>query len=78
VVDLKKLSALIKKTVIEQLDHKNLNLDVPFLKDVKPSTENIAFAIWDLLVLPIAEMGGKLHCIKLFETENNYVEYYGE
>lgn len=78
VVDLKKLSALIKKTVIEKLDHKNLNLDVPFLKDVKPSTENIAFAIWDLLNNPVQEMGGKLHCIKLYETENNYVEYYGE
>lgn len=78
VIDLKKLSALIKAEVCVKLDHKNLNLDVPFLKGVKPSTENIAFAIWDILYPQIKEMGAELHCIKLYETENNYVEYYGD
>lgn len=78
VVDLKKLSALIKKIVVEEFDHKNLNLDVPCLKGIKPSTENIAFAIWDLLLIPVKDLGGDLYCIKLYETENNYVEYYGE
>lgn len=78
VIDLKKLSALIKEDVCKKLDHKNLNMDVPFLKGIKPSTENIAFAIWDILEKPIKDLGADLHCIKLYETENNYVEYYGE
>jgi len=78
VVDLKKLSQLINKNIIEKVDHKNLNLDVPFFKDVIPSTENIAIAFWNILEEPVANLGCKLHSIKLQETENNYVEYFGE
>jgi hypothetical protein len=54
----------------------NLNEDVDFLKGMMPSIENIVVAIWDRLE-PFIE-NGKLHCIKLIETERNYVEYYGE
>jgi len=78
VVDLKKLSQLIRKSVIEKVDHKNFNLDVPFLKDILPSTENIAKAFWNILEVQVADMGCRLHAIKLHETENNYVEYFGE
>jgi 6-pyruvoyltetrahydropterin/6-carboxytetrahydropterin synthase len=78
VIDLKKLSKMIKELVIEPLDHKNLNMDVPFMAGIKASTENLAIAIWDILQQPIANEGAALHSIKLWETENNCVEYFGE
>ncbi len=77
VMDLKLLSDLIKTLVIEHLDHKNINLDTPFMKGIMASTENICMGIWDQLVGPIAAEGATLHSLKLEETENNYVEYYG-
>jgi 6-pyruvoyltetrahydropterin/6-carboxytetrahydropterin synthase len=76
VMDLKKLKKVIRELITEKLDHRNLNEDVDFLKGMIPSIENIAVAIWDILA-PYIE-NGKLHCIKLIETENNYVEYFGE
>jgi 6-pyruvoyltetrahydropterin/6-carboxytetrahydropterin synthase len=76
VMDLKKLKAVINHQVIEQLDHQNINEDVAFMKGQLASIENIVVAIWDRLE-PFIE-NGKLHCIKLVETERNYVEYYGE
>ena len=76
-INLKELSTLIRKYVTDKLDHKNLNLDVDFMKGVMPSTENVAIAIWNQLKAHIDELGGQLHCIKLYETENNYVEYFG-
>ncbi len=78
VMNLKDLSVLIQEEIIEHLDHKNLNLDVPFLKGVLASTENVIIAIWDRLVGPVKEQGGELVKLKLVETENNYVEYFGE
>ena len=75
--DVKKLSQLIRKYVIEQLDHKNLNLDVPFMKDTMCSTENLATAIWHQLIVHLPA-GVSLHCIKLYETPRIYVEYFGE
>lgn len=78
VMDIKQLSILIRDEVIERLDHKNLNLDVDFLSGKIPSTEIIAIAIWERLADKIAAHNCKLHCIKLFETERNYVEYFGE
>jgi 6-pyruvoyltetrahydropterin/6-carboxytetrahydropterin synthase len=78
VIDLKKLSQLIRANIIEKVDHKNFNLDVPFLKDILPSTENVTIAFWNILERPVSDMGCNLHSIKLQETENNYVEYFGE
>ena len=77
VMNLKDLSALIKQEVTEKLDHKNLNLDVPFLEGIMASTENIVIAIWKILEPQIASYGAKLVKLKLVETENNFVEYYG-
>jgi 6-pyruvoyltetrahydropterin/6-carboxytetrahydropterin synthase len=79
VVDLKKLSLLIRKTVLEPLDHKNLNLDVPFLRGKMASTEILAEEIWQLLENKIPEITavGQLHSIKLYETPRNFVEYFG-
>jgi 6-pyruvoyltetrahydropterin/6-carboxytetrahydropterin synthase len=78
VVDLKWLSSLIRSELIAHLDHKNLNLDVPFMLGKMASTENLAIACWDILekhILPLE--GVSLHCIKLAETPNNFVEYFG-
>ena len=78
IINLKDLSVLIREEICLKLDHKNLNVDVPFLKDILPSTENVAIKIWEILAPKIIEMGAQLHSIKLYETENNFVEYHGE
>ncbi|HTA83551.1 MAG TPA: 6-carboxytetrahydropterin synthase [Bacteroidia bacterium] len=77
VVDLRALSILIKKQIIDKVDHKNFNMDVPFLKGQMSSTENIIVAFWEQLEKPIAKLGCKLHSLKLQETENNVAEYFG-
>ena len=77
-VNLKKLSAIIRTQITDKLDHKNLNLDVDFMKNRMPSTENVAIAIWNELKSHVNALDCQLHCIKLCETENNYVEYFGE
>jgi len=71
VINLKELSAILKREVIEELDHKNLNLDVPFMKGILASTENMAIQIWERIKTPILDAGGELVKIKLVETENN-------
>ena len=78
VVNLKELSTLIRSKVVDKLDHKNLNMDVEFMKGIMTSTENVAISIWKQLEDPINKMGCNLHCVKLCETENNSVEYFGD
>lgn len=78
VTDLKQISTVIRERVVDQLDHKNMNLEVGFMKDIIASTENLAVAIWNELEEEIRQLGVTLHCVKLEETENNSVEYYGE
>jgi 6-pyruvoyltetrahydropterin/6-carboxytetrahydropterin synthase len=76
VINAHELSRIIKKEVVEKLDHKNFNLDVEELKDKMPTVENMAKLIWHWIVPHLN--GCRLHCIKLTETENIYVEYFGE
>ena len=76
VINAKELSDIIKRVVISKVDHRNLNLDVDFMQGMMPSTENFAKAIWKRLQ-PYLK-GCELYCIKLVETENLYVEYFGE
>ena len=76
-IDLKFLSQLIKEKVIDKLDHKNVNLDVDFMKGRMASTEVLAVAIWEQLEAPIRSESCSLHSVKLYETENNFVEYFG-
>lgn len=76
-VNLKDLSKVLKEKVISKLDHKNLNLDVDFLKNEITSSEMITIKIWEQIEEPISLLGAKLHKLKLVETENNFVEYYG-
>ena len=78
VIDLKQLSQLINEKVITPLDHKNINLDVDFMKGKLASTEILAIEIWEQLKQGIKEHGGELHSIRLHETENNFVEYFGD
>jgi 6-pyruvoyltetrahydropterin/6-carboxytetrahydropterin synthase len=80
VVDLKKLSTLIRNFVTEPLDHKNLNLDVPFMSGKMASCENLAVEIWKILdrEIPNITKFGRLHSIRLYETPRNFVEYFGE
>jgi 6-pyruvoyltetrahydropterin/6-carboxytetrahydropterin synthase len=77
VVDLKQISQLLKDEVVNKLDHKNINLEVEFMTDIIVSTENLAIAIWEKLEPHMRELGLELHCVKIQETENNLVEYYG-
>ncbi len=76
VFDVKKLSIIVNEHVIEKLDHKNLNLDVDFMKDKLCSIENLVIAIWEQLS-PKLPSNVKLHALKLYETPRIYVEYFG-
>jgi 6-pyruvoyltetrahydropterin/6-carboxytetrahydropterin synthase len=76
VFDAKKLSQIVKQHVTEQLDHKNLNEDVPFMKGKICSIENLVIAIWEQLQ-PQLPATVQLHCLKLYETPRIFVEYYG-
>ena len=77
VMNLKDLGEIIKENVIEKIDHKNINLDVPFMKGKMSSTENLAIGILEQMENLIKAKGGQLVKIKLVETENNFVEYFG-
>ncbi len=77
VVNLKDLSRILRTRVIDKIDHKNLNIEVDFMKGKIVSTENIAVAIWDQIEEEIRAIGAELHCVKIIETENNFVEYFG-
>ncbi len=77
-INLKELSKIINSLIIDKIDHKNINIEVSFMQNKLASTENLAIAIWEEIQQPINDLGAELHCVKLFETENNYVEYYGK
>ncbi|ASZ14697.1 6-carboxytetrahydropterin synthase [Chitinophaga pendula] len=76
VFNAKTLGDIIKDTVVEKIDHRNLNLDVDFMEGKFTSAENLAIGIWEQLV-PHLPADVQLHCIKLYETPRIYVEYYG-
>ena len=78
VMNLVDLKTIMMHEIIDHVDHRNLNEDVPFLQGVLPSTENLAIAFWARLAPAIAAKGAQLHGIRIVETENNFVEYYGE
>jgi 6-pyruvoyltetrahydropterin/6-carboxytetrahydropterin synthase len=77
VYDLKALRELVEASVIADLDHRNLNLDVPWLAGVNPTTENLVVAIWGRLVAALPS-DIALERLVLWETPRNYVEYAGE
>lgn len=75
-IDLKKLKEIIEEKIIKYVDHKNLNLEVEFLKGIIPTAENLAIAFWKRLENEIPN--GKLYSIKVYESERNIVEFRGE
>ena len=75
-VDVKKLSVIINDYVLEKVDHKNLNVEVEFLRGKICSTENLAIGIWNELSHQLPP-DVELHCVKLYETPRIYVEYFG-
>ena len=77
-INLKTLSDAIKQYVINKLDHKNINIEVDFMQGKLASTENLAIGIWEELQQRIHDLGAELHCVKVIESENNYVEYFGK
>ncbi len=77
VMDLSELKKIINNELIIKVDHKNLNTDVEFLKGVIPTSENIVTYFWDIIANQINSGKVKLYSLKLFETENNIVEYRG-
>ena len=76
VIDLKLLKEIIIENIIRKVDHKNLNTETDFMKGIIPTAENIAVSVWKELVDKIPR--GKLHAVKIYETENNFFEYKGE
>ncbi len=78
VIDLGDLKGIIQKRILDKCDHKNLNLEVPFLEGIIPSTENLVKAFFQELEDDIYEASygdSKLYSVKLFETERNLAEY---
>lgn len=76
VIDLKLFRDILEHKIIDKVDHKHLNYDVDFLEGIIPSAENVAVQFWGIIKdnLPI----GELHSLKLFESDSNFVEYFGE
>lgn len=78
VFNAKTLSRIVNEHVLEKLDHKNLNLDVDFLKGKLTSTENLIVGIWNELMPLLVEEGATLHHLRIYETPRIYVDYYGD
>jgi 6-pyruvoyltetrahydropterin/6-carboxytetrahydropterin synthase len=77
VANLSEVSKILMDKVISKVDHRNLNLDVDFMKDKLPTTEVLAIEIWKQIESPVNALGCTLHCVKIQETSKNFVEYYG-
>ena len=75
VMNLAQLKDILNEEVVDACDHRNLNEDVPFLKGVIPSTENLVIAFWQRIEPRIK--AGRLHAVRLYETPRNFVEYLG-
>jgi len=78
IIDLSDLKQIIEEKIVEPCDHKNLNLDVPFLEGILPSSENLVKAFYEELKEEVEEAsseGGVLYSVKLYETERNIAEY---
>lgn len=76
VMDLKKLKKIITDVVIDKVDHKNLNMDVDFLKGIIPTCENLCIVFWNELASQLPSV--KLYKIRLYETDTSFVEYFGK
>lgn len=75
IIDLGELKRILHRAVVDPCDHRNLNEEVPFLRGIIPSTENLVIAFWQQIEPHIRQ--GRLHCVRLYETPRNYAEYFG-
>jgi 6-pyruvoyltetrahydropterin/6-carboxytetrahydropterin synthase len=77
VINMNDLKKIIREHVIDKIDHRNINTEVDFMRGKIATTENLAVSVWEVLHPHIEKAGASLHCIRIEETENNSVEYYG-
>jgi 6-pyruvoyltetrahydropterin/6-carboxytetrahydropterin synthase len=77
VFNAKRLSVIINEYVCDKVDHKNLNIDVDFMKGKFTTCENLTVAIWQQIQPVLEKEGVQLHCVKLYETPRIYTEYFG-
>ena len=77
VMDFGDLDRIVDGACIDDLDHKNLDLDVPWLSGIRSTAENIVVACWGRIAPAIAATGARLTHLRLWETVNNYVDYDG-
>jgi 6-pyruvoyltetrahydropterin/6-carboxytetrahydropterin synthase len=77
IVDLKEVKQVLEQAIVTPMDHRHLNLEVPPFADVVPTTENLAVEIWRRLKPRFDGTPGRLKRVRLFETEDLYVEYEG-
>ncbi len=77
VMDLKKLKDVIHREVVEVYDHRFLNHEVPPFDHIVPTAENIAIDVWQRLDLHLSKDGSRLHAVRIFETPDLYVDYFG-
>jgi 6-pyruvoyltetrahydropterin/6-carboxytetrahydropterin synthase len=75
VLDLAELKRIVTVAVVDPCDHRNLNEEVPFLRGINPSTENLVIAFWEQIE-PLLT-AGRLYRVRLYETPRNFVEYFG-
>jgi 6-pyruvoyltetrahydropterin/6-carboxytetrahydropterin synthase len=75
VIELGELQRLLDECILTKCDHRNLNVEVDFLRDILPTTENLTIAFWKEIEPRLPS--GQLHCVRLYETERNYAEYFG-
>ena len=75
VMDLGKLKAIVEREIVDLVDHRNFNLDVPFMRGIIPTAENIVVVCWRIIAPLVAP--ATLTRLRLTETENNWVEYDG-
>ena len=76
IADLGELKRILHRAVVDKCDHRNLNDEVDFLRDLIPSTENLVIAFWNEIV-PHLPPAARLHRVRLFETPRNFADYYG-
>lgn len=76
IMDLGALKRILQQAVVDPCDHRNLNEEVPFLRDIIPSTENLVIAFWRRIAPHIPAPAG-LHAVRLYETPRNFADYYG-
>ena len=76
IIDLGEVKKIMHRAVVDKCDHRNLNTEVDFLRDIIPSTENLVIAFWHEIA-PLIPAPARLHCVRLYETARNYAEFFG-